>query len=480
MNFTVQDLLKIPFAQEVGVRNLDLSRTFRDVSTDSRSIKHEDLFIAIKGPHFDGHHYLEQVAKEGALAAVVSSRWYAVNKGKHFSLPLLVVKNTLDAFGALAAIYRRKFQIPVLAIAGSNGKTTTKELIAHVLSGEMDVLKNEANFNNQIGVPHTLFRLREGHRVAVIEMGTNHSGEMAWLCKAVQPTLALITNIGREHLEFFKDLKGVAREEKSVFDYVFEHGGTVFINTDDASLRTSAKGFGERAITYGTGRSADVHAHKIGFAKDGRLEIRVECEGKSFRVRSRLVADYTPNMIGAAVAVGLHFGLRHREMREQVEAFYPHDKRLEVQHISLCTPAAKSRDRSVNVTVLNDAYNANPDSMLSALRTLTEFPSQGRRFAVLGDMFELGETSSREHRALGRKIVGFSLNGVLFTGKDMELAWKSYHSAAGPKKSSASYYFHHKSELAKALKEILRPGDTVLIKGSRGMKMEEVLELVQK
>ncbi len=208
MNFTVQDLLDIPFSREIGVKDLGPSRSFRDVSTDSRSLKHEDLFIALKGPHFDGHNYLEHVANEGALAAVVSERWVHAQKSKHYPLPIIVVEDPQRAFGRLAGIYRKKFQIPLLVVAGSNGKTTTKELIAHVLSEEIDVLKNDANFNNQIGVPHTLFRLRDGHRAAVIEIGTNHPGEIAWLCEVAQPTLALITNIGREHLGVFQGFEG--------------------------------------------------------------------------------------------------------------------------------------------------------------------------------------------------------------------------------------------------------------------------------
>ncbi len=254
---------------------------------------------------------------------------------------------------------------------------------------------------------------------------------------------------------------------------------------DDPNLRSSAKEFGERAMTYGTGGvDAMVHARRLGFAKDGRFEVRVACEGKSFRVRSRLVADYAPNLIAAVIAIGLHFDLRRSEMRERIEAFHPHDKRLEVQHLPLKDRAdarsSAAREKAAQVTVLNDAYNANPDSMLSALKTLTEYPAKGRRFVVLGDMFELGETSAREHRALGRKLAEFPIDGVFFTGKDMELAANSYRAAVGKTHSSIYASFKHKSELAKALQELLRPGDTLLVKGSRGMKMEEVLALLQK
>jgi len=472
VNLTVQDLLSIAYVQEDGVKALGPNKIFRTVSTDSRTLKRDDLFFALKGPNFDGHKFIDKAAKEGAMAAVVSEKWYNAQKGKKSPLPLLVVKNTLDALGATAKVYRKKFDIPVIVIAGSNGKTTTKELIAHVLSGTHGVLKTEANYNNQVGLPHMIFQLRDGHEVAVLEIGTNHPGEIAWLCNVAEPTHALVTNVGREHLEFFKDLKGVAQEEKAAFDYLQANGGFAFVNIDDKYLKPSAKAFPDHSMTFGTEKREEhryVYAYKLGYAKDGRLELRVGCDGKSFRLRTHLIADYAPNMIAAAVAVGLHFHMRRAEIKAQLEIFRPHNKRLEIVHIN------------DGVTILNDAYNANPDSMESALRTLTEFPVPGRRIAVLGDMFELGTTSEKEHRALGRKIAEFGFDKVLFTGKDMQLAWKSYNTAAGKKNGSTKdSYFKNKEELADSLREILKPGDAVLVKGSRGMKMEDVIDLLQR
>lgn len=468
MKLTVQDLVSIEFTHEIGVRGLGLSRAVRDVSTDSRTLKRDDLFIALKGENFDGHRYLAEVAKEGAIAAIVSNEWYAKQKVRLHPLPLVVVNNPLDAFGELAKLYRKKFNIPVLVIAGSNGKTTTKELIAHVLSGSFDVLKTEANYNNQIGVPHTLFQLRDGHEAAVLEIGTNHPGEIAWLCDVAQPTHALITNIGREHLEFFKDLKGVAKEERAAFDFVLDHNGTAFINMDDPLLKPAAKKFGNRAMTYGANREQDVpfvQVEKIGIAKDGRVELRVMCEGKSFNIRTHLFADYAPNMIAAAFAVGLHFHMRRVEIKPRIEFFRPHSNRLEVIHVD-------------GVTVLNDVYNANPDSMESALRTLKEFPTTGRRFAVLGDMFELGRAAGREHRALGKKVAEFGLQHVYFTGKHSKQAYTTAAESSNGRPRNS--YFADKEKLAVALRDALRPGDAVLIKGSRGMKMEEFIDLLQR
>jgi UDP-N-acetylmuramoyl-tripeptide--D-alanyl-D-alanine ligase len=471
VNITVQDLLDVPFVHEDGVAALGHAHTFRGVSTDSRTLKKDDIFFALNGPNFDGHKYLTEVAREGALAAVVNDNWYAAQKSKRFPLPLFVVKNTLFALGALAKIYRKKFKIPIIAIAGSNGKTTTKELIAHVLSGSRGVLKTEGNHNNQIGVPHTLFQLRDGHDLAVLEIGTNHPGEIAWLCDIAEPTHALITNVGREHLEFFKDLKGVAAEERAAFDYVSERDGVAFINTDDKFLKSAIKQFGDRGITYGTGEEPDgrfANAFKIGYSKDGRTELRVVCEGKSFGVRTHIIADYAPNAIAAAVAVGVHFQMRRAEIKDQIETFHPHGKRLEVIRID-------------GVTILNDCYNANPDSMESSLRTLMEFPATGRKFAVLGDMFELGEETIKQHRALGRKIAGHGFDHVLFTGKAMQAAWKSYNAAAGKTNGATkNSYFENNSELAASLRDLLQPGDAILVKGSRGMKMEEVIELLSR
>jgi UDP-N-acetylmuramoyl-tripeptide--D-alanyl-D-alanine ligase len=468
LKLTIQDLVSIGSIQEIGVRELGLSRMIRDVSTDSRTIKRDDLFVALMGEHFDGHRYLSEVAKEGAIAAVVSEEWYAKHKAQVHPLPLLVVTNTLDAFGELAKIYRNKFNIPVLVIAGSNGKTTTKELIAHVLSGSFDVLKTEANFNNQIGVPHTLFQLRDGHEAAVLEIGTNHPGEIAWLCEVAQPTHGLITNIGREHLEFFKDVKGVAQEEKAVFDYLLHHDGFAFINMDDPYLKPTLEKFGDRAMTYGTSQDQDspfVQAQKVGYAKDGRAEIQVVCEGKPFHIRTHLFADYAPNTIAATIAVGLHFHMRRVEIKPRIEFFHPHSDRLEMIHLD-------------GITVLNDVYNANPDSMESALRTLKEFPIEGRRFAVLGDMLELGSTSGREHRALGRTVAEFKFHHVYFTGKDAKQAYNAAVEASNNPNNNS--YFAEKEKLAAVLRDMLHPGDALLIKGSRGMKMEELIDLLQK
>ena len=476
VNLTLDDLLQVPHVRADGLSAVTVARPFRDVSTDSRSLKRDDLFVALRGESFDGHAYLEQVATEGAMAAIVSEAYVAeLPKGHKLPLPVLVVTDTLDAYGALARIYRRKFSIPIMVIAGSNGKTTTKEVLAHVLSGAFGVLKTEANYNNQVGLPKMLFQLRDGHEIAILEIGTNHPGEIAWLANVAEPTHALVTNIGREHLEFFHDLKGVAEEECVALDATVARGGTVFLNMDDRYLRQRRKQYGASALTYGTGSTEEeaaaddrfVHAFPLGFAKDGRLEVRVGCEGKSFTVRTHIIADYASSVVAAAVAVGVHFGMRRAAIRDELQRYRPHSKRLEVIKLPH------------GITVINDAYNANPDSMLSAMRTLAAFPAEGRKYIALGDMFELGETSHREHRGIGRKAAELGFNHVLFTGADMALAAKAYL-AAQAEGQDREVHFASKAELADRLRAELRPGDVLLIKGSRGMRMEEILDLLQR
>ncbi|HET6511172.1 MAG TPA: UDP-N-acetylmuramoyl-tripeptide--D-alanyl-D-alanine ligase [Candidatus Kapabacteria bacterium] len=462
MNLTVQELQSIPHIEH-SLSKLDGNKTFRDVSTDSRTLKRGDLFVALRGEKFDGHAYLEEIAQAGAVAAIVDQQWVKKAK-KRPDLPLIVVEDTLQAHGDLANLYRRKFKIPILVVAGSNGKTTTKELLAHVLGTTRGVLKTESNYNNQVGLPKMLFQLRDGHDMAVLEIGTNHPGEIEWLCKVAEPTHAYVTNVGREHLEFFKDLKGVAAEERAAFDYVFEKGGTIFVNMDDKYLASAKKQFGDRAKTFGTSPTGSIFARYLGYTKDGRLELRVGAEDKSFKLRTHIIADYAPNMIAGAVAVGLHFKMRRAEIKAAIEYFKPHDKRLEVVKLSS------------GVTVLNDTYNANPDSMESAFKTLASYPAEGKRYVIVGDMFELGERSETEHKAIGKKLTEFDFAGLYFTGKDMELAYKS----AKRGRDGEIYYFKSKDEAATRLRDILSAGDTLLVKGSRGMKMEEVIDLLQR
>ncbi len=239
---TASDLKKLTGVELVN-QDLLKRRAISGVSTDSRAVKKNDLFFALKGEKFDAHDFIDSVLKSEAVAIVVHRKW-ALKNDKYFrTFPCLfvIVDDTTVAFGELARIYRRKFDIPVIAIGGSNGKTTTKEMVNAILRTKYDVLSTEGNLNNHIGVPQTLFRLASNHDAAVIEIGTNHFGELKYLCEIAEPTHGLITNIGKEHLEFFGNEDGVAKEELELFNYVNSHRGIAFVNCDDRYLETGSK-----------------------------------------------------------------------------------------------------------------------------------------------------------------------------------------------------------------------------------------------
>ena len=261
MKLSPTELLQIAHDELRNVGKLK-GETVIGISTDSRTIKEGELFVAIRGSNFDGHKFLAEAFANGAVAAVVD-REGAIEPVK--TMPLLVVHDTTKALGDLARYYRLKFDIPVIAIGGSNGKTTTKEMIASVLRRRYEVLSTEGNLNNQIGVPHTLFRLERKHELAVIEIGTNHPGEIAYLCSVIEPTHGLITNIGREHLEFFRTLRGVAKEEGALFEALARRNDAVaFVNVDDPLLRQRARNL-RKKVTYGCTSTASIRG-KIGDA----------------------------------------------------------------------------------------------------------------------------------------------------------------------------------------------------------------------
>lgn len=454
MNLTVLDLLNITHAHEHKLAQYSPRQTFRSVSTDSRTIKKGDLFVALRGEKFDGHDFIGVARKQGARAAIVDVRWF--RKQKKVSLPCLVVKNTLDAFGELARGYRRKFSLPILIIAGSNGKTTTKDLIAHTLGMKYDVLKTEANFNNQVGLPQMLFKLKKQHQIAVLEIGTNHPGEIAWLTNTSEPTHALVTNIGREHLEFFKNLDGVAREELSALAITEELGGFGFINVDDPYIRPGREIFQEWSIAYGTDRQADVRAKSLGMNPAGKQRVKIVAGKTNLSVKSNIIADYAANMIAGVTAVALHFGIPKVQIKEALESYAPHSKRMEIVRLRK------------GITIINDSYNANPESFRSALETLARM--KGRRLIAAGDMFELGRASAGEHRELGKRMSLYPFSGIYLTGTAMKYAY-----AALPARRKKASVHGPKAVIIDRLKRTLRKGDILLVKGSRGMKMEEIV-----
>jgi UDP-N-acetylmuramoyl-tripeptide--D-alanyl-D-alanine ligase len=431
-----------------------------NVCTDSRRAQAGDLFFAIKGEHFDGHDFLAEVA--GRKVAAV-----AVEQSKVGSVPLadcaaLVVDDVRAALGRFAAAYRRQFDLPVICVGGSNGKTTVKELIASVLRRKLATLASEASFNNDIGVPLSLLRLEKSHQAAVLEAGTNHPGELAPLVNMIQPKFGVITNIGREHLEFFGDLAGVAQEEGRLAE-LLPPDGVLFIAGDSEWTDAVAQRSRARVVRVGFGPQNDWRAKKVRLDKNG---VTFQVEGP----KADWNGEYRVNLLGRhqavnallAVGVGEELGLGRPATRDGLADCQPAKMRLQFWEAN-------------GVRVLDDAYNANADSMLAALETLCALPLQGRRVAVLGDMNELGSHSEAAHAEIGRRAAGLGIGQLFAIGK-MAPATARAARAAG---LTRVMEFADVDAAVQAVKGFLKPGDVVLLKASRAVRLERIAETLK-
>lgn len=428
------------------------------VSTDSRKVNAGDLFFALKGPNFDGHAFVKDVLAKGASGAVVDNE--ACLKGLPQGAAVVVVDDALKALGGLASHIRGLHRIPFIAITGSAGKTTTKEMTASILSVSRNVLKTEGNRNNLIGVPLTIFNLTEAHEAAVIELGISEDWEMERLVAMCAPDVSLITNIGRGHLQTLGSLEGVARAKGPIFSMLGAHGVKA-VNLDDPWV-VKAAGTGGQTVTYSMKQKADVFVEgsstEAGLAGAKAVYI---VRGK--RITVRFSSPGLMNVVNGAgaIAAALPLGVPLEHMVLGLEAWTPVKGRMGLI-------------RSGGLTVLDDTYNANPESMGSALRTLKE--ASGRKVAVLGDMLELGEASEEEHAGVGKLAAELGVDVLVAIGASSETT------AEGARRAGlkAVFSFGSKRNALELLKRILHEGDTVLVKGSRGVALEEVVEGISK
>ncbi|WP_201979950.1 UDP-N-acetylmuramoyl-tripeptide--D-alanyl-D-alanine ligase [Hymenobacter rubidus] len=419
------------------------------VSTDSRQPQPGTLFFALNGPSFRGAAFAAQALEKGARHAVVDDVVLAASDPARYTF----VPDPLAALQELARHHRQQFRIPVLAITGSNGKTTTKELLTAVLAQQFRVLATIGNLNNHIGVPLTLLRLRAGeHDFAVIEMGANHRGEIAELCGIAQPTHGLITNIGKAHLEGFGGAEGVALGKGELFDYLTRTGGTAFVNTLDARLPSLAA---QVPVTVSYPRLMDTYPATLLSAAPA-VVLRL-ADGTD--VAAQLTGDYNFPNLAAAAAVGRHFGISTTKVATALASYNPQNNRSQLVRTA------------VGNELVLDAYNANPSSMAAALRSFAARPVDAgqTKLVILGDMFELGEESAAEHRQLGHLLAELNLPAVLLIGPEMATAAQ----AAGQ-----LWHFPTKADAADWLRRHPMRGQQILIKGSRGMALETLVELL--
>ena len=427
----------------------------RRVCTDSRAVRPGDVFFALSGDQFDGHDFLKEVMGKNAAAAVVLRRRLPLI----FGGAIIAVEDTRQALARLAAEYRRDFAVPAVAVGGSNGKTTTKELLASVLRQTLSTLWSEASFNNDIGVPLTLLRLESQHEAAVFEVGTNHPGELAPLVAMIQPKFGIITSIGREHLEFFGDLDGVADEEGWLAE-LLPASGKLFLNGDTPFAEAIARRTRATVVRVGSGVGNDWRVGNVRLDERGvDFDLAAPRDNYSGEYRVNLLGHHQAVNAALAIAVGAEFGLAPECIRRGLASCAPPKMRLQVTEQN-------------GVKILNDAYNANADSMLAALQTLQDFPCAGRRIAVIGDMAELGSHSAGAHAEIGRKCAELNALQLITVGALAGLTAQAARAAGLPDVTEC----RDAAEAVAALKKIVHSGDVILLKASRVSGLERVGE----
>lgn len=430
--------------------------SFSAISTDTRQLSDGCLFVALKGERFDAHDFLAK-AVEGGAAGVVVEAGRAGSLGDA-AVSIFEVKDTLHALGRLGRAHRDRFSFPIGAVTGSNGKTTTKELIASILQTRGPALKTQGNLNNEVGVPLTLFNLEPRQVAAIIEMGMNHAGEIARLTEIARPDAGLITVVQPAHLEGLGSIEGVAMAKGELFEGLGS-GATAVVNLDDARVAAQAKRAKGPVLTFG--RAAQAEVRLVSVAAQGRdgLSLLVHARGKDWPVALRLVGDHNALNATGAFAMGLALGYSPEECVRGLESAQAHARRLQI---------LDGRD---GITVVDDCYNANPASMSAALETLVGLASRGRAVAVLGDMLELGGDEAKAHAEMGVTASDRAAL-VAFFGPRMKDAWAQATKRLG----DAARHFDDVAPLNAWLSHELRAGDVVLVKASRGMRLERVVE----
>jgi UDP-N-acetylmuramoyl-tripeptide--D-alanyl-D-alanine ligase len=435
----------------------DTQGTIEGVSTDSRSIAAGQLFVPLRGENFDGHDFLLQAARRGA-AACLSEELIA-----GFPAPVVQVHDTLRALGDLAAAWRERLRGPLVAITGSSGKTTTKEMLASILKETGDGLKTEGNFNNLIGVPLTLFRLDpQSHEWAVVEMGMSARGEIARLVQIARPQVGVITNIGHAHLDTLGGIEGVARAKGELFA-ALPPGGTAVVNADDFRVRSLPVANGVKRVLFGMSPDAQVRGQDLRLReRDSAFRL---CMG-STEVLVRLHAPGRHNVFNAlaAAAAAAALGVDPATIARGLARYRPVSGRFNLSSL----PGG--------ALLIDDSYNANPLSVKAALTTLSEMPGAGRRIAVLGDMLELGSDAARLHREIGAEAAR-CCDVLLVMGTLGEETAAGARAAGMPAKQIWKADNHR--EAANRLRNVLARGDRLLVKGSRGMKMEKICALLR-
>jgi UDP-N-acetylmuramoyl-tripeptide--D-alanyl-D-alanine ligase len=454
--FSLEDVLKATAGILVSGKP---ENTFCGISTDSRLVSKGNLFIALKGEKFDGHDFVRTAMKQGA-AGVLAQDEAKINQAlANESFTVIKVADTLTALGDLAQAWRRLFPIPVIGLTGSSGKTTTKEMMAAIIGRKKNILKTEGNLNNLIGLPQTIFRLTREHELVILEMGTNTRGEIKRLTQIAMPDMGLITNVGPAHLAGFGSMD-VVRDEKSDLFLNMSPSGIAIINLDDEAVTTVAERWNGRRITFSMSPNADVTVKDIERNGVKGVRFNLVAGGSTQKVEMKIAGLHHVHNAMAAAAAAVAVGIDQKTIAEGLAAFRPFSGRMEIMRLHNGT------------FLLDDSYNANPASVREALMTLKDLKIHHNGYVFLGDMLELGEEAGEMHRKIGMLIATIGVNALFLQGDFSEIT------AAGAAEGGLSpeniFFLSDKEKGIDYLREHLKKGDWILVKGSRGMKMERI------
>ena len=431
--------------------------SFSGISTDTRAIGKGDLFVALKGESFDGHAFVAKAVENGAAGIVVSQ---LRDEYTAYGAAVFVVADTRRAYQDLARFHRRRFAIPVVAVTGSVGKTSTRAMIASVLAQKFNVLQTEKNFNNEIGLPRTLLQLTPDHDVCVVEMGMRGLGQIAELAAIAEPTVGVVTNVGKSHIELLGTQENIARAKSELVSSLGKDG-TAVLNQDDPYVAAMSGLCRGAVVTYGTDCASAVCGSHISASEKG-VAFTCQYGRRSFNASIPAMGRHHVYNGLAAAAVGFCLGLDDEQIRRGLAAYKGVPMREEIVPIE-------------PYTFINDAYNANPASMDVALRSLAAL-AKGRKIAVLGGMLELGEWTQKEHEKIGREVVREGIDILITLGEPALYIAQ----AARQEGMDRVYTVTSHEEGAQCLKGILQPGDTILLKGSRGFAMERILSYFER
>jgi len=448
----ISEILQWTDADLVGILGPDIAP--QAVVTDSRSVAEGDLFIALRGERFDGHDFVEAAFERGASAALVERSWDGA--GRSLSGPLLAVDSTLLALGAMAHAYRRRYDLPVVAVVGSVGKTTTKELIAAVLGQRYQVLKTVGSENNEIGVPRTLLQLSPNHEAVVLELAARRVGDIEYLCSIAEPTVGVLLNIGTAHLEYFESVEGVAKAKGELLDYLGE-SLTALVNADDRVVVQEVQRTKGRLLTFGFVRESGFRGEGLVLDQEGCGHFLLHNNPIELKIPGRHNAY---NGLAAA-SIGRILDVDWEDIQHALAQFEPVSMRAEIV-------------RKDGLVVINDCYNANPDSMLAALELLGDVPG-ARKIAFLGDMLELGPQSGDLHAAVGAEVAT-KADILLATGKQSkELVAAARSAGMG---ETQARHFDNLDLAGEFIAANLCRGDVVLVKASRAMAFDRIVERI--